>query len=117
MEGETGQTLPIRVKFFGIIRDVVDGPQIEMQVPQDATVRDLLGHLANRYGERFAERVMTSDGGLKTYVKVFINNREVDSKNLTVPLVTEGEATEAMVYVLPATTGGQSGPVKRRTHG
>ena len=100
------QTVPIRVKFYGIIRDVVDGPQVEIQVDSDFTVKDLLGYLAQRYGEKFVERVMTSEGGLKTYVKVFVNNREVDSNNLSIPLNTEGEATEAMVYVLPATTGG-----------
>lgn len=100
------QTVPVRVKFYGIIRDVVDGPQIEIQVNPELTVKDLLSYLAERYGQQFVERVMTSEGGLKTYVKVFVNNREVDSNNLATPLITEGEATEAMVYVLPATTGG-----------
>ncbi|HLE80900.1 MAG TPA: hypothetical protein VJA25_06380, partial [Dehalococcoidia bacterium] len=77
--GDTVPTLPIRVKFYGIIRDVVDGPQVEMQLPRGSRVIDLLRLLADKYGEKFAERVMTSQGGLKTYVKVFINNQEVDS--------------------------------------
>lgn len=106
MAGGSAQTLPIRVKFYGIIRDVVDGPQVEMQLPQGSTVIDLIRSLADRYGQKFVERVMTSQGGLKTYVKVFINNQEVDSNCLTTTLVTEGESTEALVYVLPATTGG-----------
>ncbi|MDO8691506.1 MAG: MoaD/ThiS family protein [Dehalococcoidia bacterium] len=100
------QTLPITVKFYGVIRDVVDGPQLETQMPQDSTVTDLLNFLADRYGAPFVERVMTSQGGLKTYVRVFINNQEVDGNNLTRPLITEGQTTEAMVYVLPASTGG-----------
>ncbi len=103
---ESIRTLPIRVKFYGIIRDVVDGPQVEMQLPQDSRVIDLLRSLVDRYGEKFAERVMTSQGGLKTYVKVFINNQEVDANHLNTQLVTEGESAEALVYVLPATTGG-----------
>ncbi len=106
MAGDAVQTLPVRVKFYGIIRDVVDGPEVEMQLPQGSTVIDLIHSLADRYGQKFVERVMTSQGGLKTYVKVFINNQEVDSSSLTTRVVTEGESTEALVYVLPASTGG-----------
>jgi len=103
---QTVQTVPVTVKFYGVIRDVVDGPQLETQMPQGSTVKDLLAFLSGRYGAPFAERVMTSQGGLKTYVRVFINNQEVDSNNLTRPLITEGQTTEAMVYVLPMSTGG-----------
>lgn len=106
MVGKSVDTLPIRVKFYGIIRDVVDGPQIEIVLPHDSTVDDLLRYLADRYGERFVERVMTSQGGLKTYVRVFINNQEVAANDLARPLMTPGETTEATVYVLPSTTGG-----------
>ncbi|MDP2662381.1 MAG: MoaD/ThiS family protein [Dehalococcoidia bacterium] len=100
------QTLPVTVKFYGVIRDVVDGPQLETQMPRDSTVMDLLAFLADRYGAPFVERTMTSQGGLKTYVKVFVNNQEVDGNSLARPLITEGQTTEAMVYVLPASTGG-----------
>ena len=106
MAGDAVQTLPIRVKFYGIIRDVVDGPQVELQLPQNSTVNDLLRSLADRYGDKFVERVFNSQGDLKTYVRVFINNQEVAGNFLTTRLVTEGESAEALVYVLPATTGG-----------
>lgn len=106
MEADNTRTLAVTVRFYGIIRDVVDGPQVEVHLPQGSTVIDLIRSLADKYGEKFVERVMNSHGGLKTYVRVFVNNREMNSSSLAARLVTEGESAEALVYVLPATTGG-----------
>jgi molybdopterin converting factor small subunit len=106
--GERG-TLPVRVKFYGVIRDVVDGPQVELELSRDSTVRDLLRSLADRYGEGFVERVMDSQRGIKTYVRLFINDNEIGNDSLDTRLATGEAPLQALVYVLPATTGGKVG--------
>jgi MoaD family protein len=93
----------VKVSFYGVVKDAVDQPYVEVEIPQGATVRDLLQLLAQRYGDSFAQRVLDATTGIKTYVRIFINDRDID--DLDTP-IADGPVAEATVYVLPATMGG-----------
>ena len=93
----------VRINFYGVVKDAVDQPYVEVETPQGATVRDLLQLLAQRYGDVFVHRVLDANTGIKTYVKIFINDRNIE--DLDTP-ITAGPDVDATVYVLPATMGG-----------
>ena|SRR3989304_6632317 len=99
--------LKVKVRFFGVIRDVTGGQTTEVEVGDDASIMDLVKQLHQQYGRAFYDRVMDEALGVRSYVKLFLNNEEVDNSKLaTTKLVRDGAAAEAMIYVMPASTGG-----------
>jgi molybdopterin converting factor small subunit len=64
--------MKIKVSFLGLLRDKVGRPSLEVELPEGATFRDLLEHLAplvedkladwawDRETRRFAPRIMVS---------------------------------------------------------
>lgn len=96
-----------RVKFYGVVRDIVSSPQVELEMSQqEPSVRQVLTQLAEKYGKKFAERVLDIGCGVKPYVKVFINSEEIDSSELDTKLQIKDGSAEIIVYILPATEGG-----------
>ncbi len=97
----------IKVKFHGVIRDITGGPTTEVELSDDATVMDLLKTLHEKYGQAFYDRVLDEALGVRTYVRLFLNDEELDNNALaSTKLVTDGVAADAMLYVMPAMTGG-----------
>ena len=96
-----------RVKFYGVVRDIVSSPQVELEMSQqEPSLRQVLAHLAEKYGKKFTERVLDSGCGVKPYVKLFVNSEEIDSSKLDTKLQIKNGSAEVTVYILPATEGG-----------
>jgi len=97
----------VKVKFFGAVRGLTDGPATVVELNEDATMTDLLTELNRRYGKPFHDRVLSDTQGLKGHVKLFLNGEEVDSRKLAATKVSvAGEPAETVVYVVPSTAGG-----------
>ena len=108
MAEHTIETLPVEIRFYGMIRDVVGESQLEMRLPQDSTVADLLHSLTDRYGERFWQRVMDGPGRLNRFVELMVNGRQVDRNGLDTPLAAGDKRQPVVinVLVLPPAAGG-----------
>jgi len=104
----TNETLPVEIRFYGMTRDLVGESHVEMRLPQDSTVADLLHALAEKYGERFWQRVMDSPGRLSRFVELIVNGRQVDRNALDTPLAGGDPRRAAVVnvLVLPPSAGG-----------
>ncbi len=100
--------LPIEIRFYGLIRDIVGDAQLEMRLPPDSTVADLLDALVERYGERFRQRVMDGPESLSRFVELMVNGRQVDRDALDTQLADadQGQTAVVNVLVLPPSAGG-----------
>ncbi len=100
----------VKVKFFGAIKGLTDGPNTVVELDEDATVTDLLKELHKKYGKSFYDGVLSDANGLngvKGHVKLFINGEEVHSQKFaTTKVMVDGAVAETMLYVVSATTGG-----------
>ncbi len=97
----------IKVKFYGVIKDIIKEPAAEFEMPDGATMADLLDVMRLRYGDAFAQRVLDERIGVRTYVKLFLNDEEVDNDAVSsTRLSTTSDRAEATVYVMPSSTGG-----------
>jgi molybdopterin converting factor small subunit len=97
----------VKVKFFGVVRGLTDGPSTVVEMDDDATLADLLKELHKKYGKAFYDGVLCESNGLKGHVKVFLNDEEIDNRRLAATkVVVAGAAAEAMLYVVPSTAGG-----------
>jgi hypothetical protein len=100
----------VRVKFFGDVKGFAPVPTTMVELNDGASVIDLLKELADLYGKRFQEGVLSQSSelyGVKGHVQLFMNGESVERRNFpTTKIVAEGAAAEATLFVVSATTGG-----------
>ena len=67
----------LRIKFMGDLPTVVGRRTIELPMPAENTVADLLAALSKRYGEAFTSRVFQAPGKLHHYILLFVDGKKV----------------------------------------
>jgi molybdopterin synthase sulfur carrier subunit len=89
------------VRLYSTLRDHAGGSAVEVSVPDQATVRDVLTRLVDlRPG--LAGHVLDGDGQVPQYVGVFVDGRDIRHlRGLDTPVRVENE-----VYIFPPTAGG-----------
>lgn len=97
----------VKVSFFGVLKDIVNEPQVEVQISEEFTLRQLLDKLRIRLGKKFQEGILDQHCGVKSYVRFFVNREPVDSFDLDRKLKANGGSVETAILVLPTQEGGQ----------
>jgi sulfur-carrier protein len=92
----------MQVKFFATLRAVVGGPLVELDLPEGATVRQVIDELVHRY-PGLERELLNEAGELYQHVHVFVGGRDANflEKGLDTPLKTED-----VIGVFPAVGGG-----------
>lgn len=92
------------VKAFATIRDVVgEFGIVSIELPEEATIKDLLETLLKRFGEGVKIQVLDSNGLPRKTVKIFVNGRDIEFLNgLSTPLKDGDE-----VALIPPIAGGK----------
>jgi molybdopterin converting factor small subunit len=102
----------LRVSFMGIISRLTGARELALEIPETATLRDLLDELERRYGPEFGQRIYRNARPprlLQMCTRIFVNGDIVDDAALdrTVSPPRDGEeSSEILVFILPAATGG-----------
>lgn len=65
------------VKFFSTLREIVDKKEIHIEMPNEATVEDLLKKLSEKYGEDFREYVYEKTGNIRPYLHLLIDGQSI----------------------------------------
>jgi MoaD family protein len=97
--------MKIKVKFYGTVRDIVKEKEVEIEGNGILNIMDIINIFIERYGNRFKERILTNNGKLQSYVRIFINDDPVDYRELDKKLINKGDS-EILIYILPAQMGG-----------
>lgn len=89
------------VRLYSTLRDRAGGNAVEVPLPDQATVRDVLTRLIElRPG--LAGHILDGDGQVAQYVGVFVDGRDIRYlQGLDTPVRPENE-----VYIFPPTAGG-----------
>ena len=96
-----------RIKLLGSVRDVVRSTRDELNLPACATVQDLITALVEKHGEGLARRILSPDGQLQSYTRLFVDGREIDGAGLDrTALSATGAAVDVEVFVVQMTMGG-----------
>ncbi len=103
-----GNHLRVEVRFYGFVRDIVGASAastLALEMPARSTLKELVHLLAEKFGEKFSERLLTATGELEPNVRVFVGDAQ--SPSLEEPLDGSGNSfAEVKVFVLSATAGG-----------
>ena len=89
-------------------------PQVEAEVarapvildlPPGVSLQGLLAALADQYGERFRQRVLTESGEVRRTVRVFVDDQPIDSNATDVGPMLNGQP-RVRLMLLAAMSGG-----------
>ena len=92
----------MKVTFFATLRQIVGGRSAEFDLPENATVRELLDEMIRVY-PALRQELLNEQGELYPHVHYFINGRDA-------PYLNEGLDTplkaDDIITVFPAVGGG-----------
>ena len=89
------------VRLYTSLREVAGERDIELTLPDGATVRDLISRLVE-LRPVLAQRLLAQDGNVPPSVNVFVNGRDIrDLGGLDTPVMPDDEVT-----ILPPAAGG-----------
>jgi len=94
----------VAVKFLGFLEKLAGQREMTLQVEERATLLDLLHQLGEQFGPRFSASLFRTPQELHTYVRIFVNEEEVDSLDRLLPF--QDGLPQVAVFLLPAMTGG-----------
>ncbi len=72
----------MKVRLLRPFSDAVGRPEVEVAVPEGATVRHLVEHLCEQYPD-LARHVYEAGGGMTEYLTMFLNDRPVTDVGMT----------------------------------
>jgi len=103
MDAGTLSTPAIRVTFMGELPSIVRRRSLQVSLPKDATVGELLESLSVTYGEVFTSRVFCAPGKLHHTLLIFVDGENIKECGGLAAKLGNGEVE---VIMLPMFGGG-----------
>ncbi|MBF8264668.1 MAG: MoaD/ThiS family protein [Dehalococcoidia bacterium] len=84
----------VKIRYIGLVQNVVGNRQEELSLHTDTTVRQLLMMLVEKHGIHFRLSVLRTSGELRPTVTIHVGNRDIkELEGLDTPLVPDSEMT------------------------
>lgn len=94
--------MKIKVKVFARLREILRNREVEVEVGEGATIRDLLLTLVKIYGKELEEYLFSENGNLREHFVIYVNGVGVDEVGGVERALKEGD----VVAILPPISGG-----------
>jgi molybdopterin converting factor small subunit len=93
--------ITVTVRYHNILRNRAGLEQESLDLPQDTEARDAIHRLAERHGPGLAAMLLSPEGGLSSYLVVFLNGQLVFPEKKRQPLADGDE-----LKLFPTISGG-----------
>lgn len=92
----------VTVKFFTTLREIVGKREEEFEFSRGTTVKELLKHLSESYGQAFKEYIYNERGRVKSYLQFLINGKSITTLKGFETRLKDGDK----VAIIPPVGGG-----------
>jgi sulfur-carrier protein len=92
----------MNVNFYATLRDVTGQKTVDMDLPENATVRQLVDAVITRF-PRMRDTLLQKNGDLWGHVHVFVNGRDTPFLNDQMDTILKSTDT---INIFPAVGGG-----------
>mgnify|MGYP001773382890 CR=1 FL=1 len=94
--------MKVQVKFLASLYDITKVLKTELSVPDDITVKDLIGIIDKSISPNFSKIILDDDSKLKDQYVILVNGRSIDFLNGLSTKLSNGDE----VVFLPPAGGG-----------
>ncbi|WP_054857598.1 MoaD/ThiS family protein [Vulcanisaeta sp. JCM 16159] len=94
--------MKVQVKFLASLYDITKVLKTELNIPDNATVKDLIQFIDNSVSPNFSKIILDDDGKLKDQYVILVNGRSIDFLN---GLSTKLSNGDEIVFLPPAGGG------------
>ncbi|MFO8017843.1 MAG: MoaD/ThiS family protein [Promethearchaeia archaeon] len=92
----------VKIKFLSLLKDLIGSEEIELSIPENSTIKELLEELNSQYGEKFKDILYEKPNKLNKGILIGLNGKNIrDIDNLDTKIEAEDEIT-----FMPAIAGG-----------
>lgn len=92
----------MKVNFYATLREVTGQKTVDIEVPENATVRQLLDAILERYPQ-MRDKLIDENGDLLGFIHIFINGRDAPFLDGELATVINSDDT---ISIFPAVGGG-----------
>ena len=90
----------VQVKFLAAFKDIAGEGKIDLEY--NGNVSGLISLLVEKYGEEFQKTLFNEEGSIKEYIKIMVNNEDINSTEKLDNLVND----EDKVVIFQTIAGG-----------
>jgi len=94
--------MKVTVKFFTALREVVGKKEEEFEFSRGTTIKELLKHLSESYGQAFKEYIYNDRGRVKGHLEFLINGKSITTMKGFETKLNEGDK----IAIIPPVGGG-----------
>lgn len=94
--------MKVRVRVFARLRELLKNRELEIELKDGATLKDLLNILVEKYGEGLKEYLFSRNGNLKDHFVIYINGVSLNEAGGVRGVLRDGD----VVAILPPISGG-----------
>ncbi len=95
----------VKVIYYGLIFSVTGNHDEEIDLPGEATIRGLLELLAERYGDRFRDNILSPYGEIQPHIVIQLNDRDITEINGIDTKLDDDNKLSITVLAFPVTGG------------
>lgn len=96
------QLMRVTVKFFTSLREIVGKKEEEFEFSKGTTIKELLRHLSETYGQSFREYIYNERGRVKSHLQFLINGKSIETLKGFETKLEEGDK----IAIIPPVGGG-----------
>ena len=67
----------VKINYFGLIQNIVDNREEEVDLLGETTVKELLRSLVQKYGDDFRSMILTPDWQLLVTTVIYLDERDI----------------------------------------
>jgi len=90
------------VKFFTALREIVGKKEEEFEFSKGTTIRELLKHLSESYGQAFKEYIYSERGRVKSHLEFLVNGKSITTMKGFETKLDDGDK----IAIIPPIGGG-----------
>jgi MoaD family protein len=92
----------VTVKFFTALREIVGKKEEEFEFSKGTTIRELLKHLSESYGQAFKEYIYSERGRVKSHLEFLVNGKSITTMKGFETKLDDGDK----IAIIPPIGGG-----------
>ncbi|MEM4446439.1 MAG: ubiquitin-like small modifier protein 1 [Candidatus Jordarchaeales archaeon] len=94
--------MKVRVKVFARLREILKNREVEVELSEGATIKDLLLMLIKTYGRELEDYLFSENGNLREHFVIYINGIGMNEAGGVGRTLKDGD----VIAILPPISGG-----------